>query len=191
VKIVILDRDGVINEDSDNYIKTEREWQPIAGSIEAIARLSRAGFSVYVATNQSGLGRGLFAQSDLDAMHTKLNNLVAEQGGSLKGIYYCPHQPEDACRCRKPDIGLLEQIAQDSGQSLKNAPLVGDSLRDLESALGMGCQPILVKTGKGSGTLGRLEASSSPLLGRLLVYDNLADAADAIIAADQCNTGQK
>lgn len=125
--LVILDRDGVINEDSDEYVKSLAEWIPIPGSIEAIARLSKAGVTVVVATNQSGIGRGLFDLDDLEAMHARLNELVLEQGGELSGIFYCPHAPEDDCHCRKPAPGLLDAISTEFNRDLTGVPLIGDS----------------------------------------------------------------
>ncbi|HEY8386027.1 MAG TPA: D-glycero-beta-D-manno-heptose 1,7-bisphosphate 7-phosphatase [Porticoccaceae bacterium] len=180
--LVILDRDGVINEDSDAFVKSLAEWIPLPGSIEAIARLSRAGFTVAVATNQSGLGRGLFGQDDLDAMHQHLESLVVEAGGKLAGIYYCPHRPEEGCECRKPLPGLLDRLARDLGQPLQGAYMVGDSLRDLEAGLARGCRPVLVRTGKGTATEARLQASDSSLLASLAVYDDLSAWVDHLLA---------
>ncbi len=191
MKLLILDRDGVINEDSDHYIKTVDEWQPIPGSIEAIAKLSKAGFGIYIATNQSGLGRGLFSQQDLDAMHAKLSELLAREGGLLAGIFYCPHRPEDNCICRKPSPGLLQQIAADANSSLLNVPVVGDSLRDLQAAVAMACQPILVKTGKGAKTLATLRAANSPLLQQLPIFDSLAQVADSLLKQSPLTAGEQ
>lgn len=190
MKLLILDRDGVINEDSDDYIKSADEWRPIPGSIEAIAALSQAGFTIYVATNQSGLGRGLFGQSKLDAMHTKLRELVTRQGGSLGGIFFCPHRPEENCSCRKPKPGLLQQISADAKCSLQQVPLIGDSLRDLESGLAMGCSPILVKTGKGNETLAKLKAENSPLLLQLPIFDSLAQVAGSLLKHQALTAGE-
>jgi len=150
--LVILDRDGVINFDSPNYIKSPEEWRPLPGSIEAIALLSKAGYKVYIATNQAGLARGLFDLDRLNLMHEKLLGLVNEQGGKVAGIFYCPHHPDEHCHCRKPKIGLLEQISAHARQSLNGVPFVGDSLKDVQAALTMGCKPILVETGNGRST---------------------------------------
>lgn len=154
--ILILDRDGVINHDSPDFIKSEDEWLPIAGSLEAIARASQAGWRVVVATNQSGLGRGLFDEFALARMHEKFLGLVEERGGRVEGIFYCPHAPEAGCDCRKPKTGLLSAIEESLGESLRGMPFVGDSLRDLQSAVAYSCRPILVTTGKGADTLARL-----------------------------------
>ncbi|WP_461481127.1 D-glycero-beta-D-manno-heptose 1,7-bisphosphate 7-phosphatase [Porticoccus sp.] len=181
-RLVILDRDGVINQDSDDYVKSLAEWIPIPGSIEAIARLSRAGFTVVVATNQSGIGRGLFDLDDLEAMHARLNELVLEQGGELSGIFYCPHRPEDACHCRKPAAGLLDAIADEFQLSLQGVPLIGDSLRDLQSGLSHRCTPILVRTGKGASTETRLPSQPEPALQQTAVFDDLAQAVDHLLA---------
>lgn len=169
MKLIILDRDGVINEDSDEYIKSPDEWIPIAGSLEAIARLNRAGYRVVVASNQSGLARGLFDYDDLSQMHEKLHRSLANVGGRVEAIFFCPHGPEDQCRCRKPKPGLFEEIAQRLHLDLAGVPAVGDSLRDLEAAQAVGAAPVLVRTGKGRGT----EQKGKGLEG-IPIYDDLA-----------------
>lgn len=179
---IILDRDGVINEDSDAYIKSLAEWRPLPGSIDALARLSRAGHHLAVATNQSGLGRGLFGQDALDAMHAELNALVQAAGGRLEGIFYCPHTPEDGCDCRKPLPGLLDAIGSELGWPLQNSLMVGDSLRDLEAGLARGCRPVLVRTGKGERTLAQLAKTPRRELAQLPVYTDLAAFADAVLS---------
>ena len=175
MKLLILDRDGVINYDSDAYIKNLDEWIPLPGAVEAIARLSRAGWTVAVATNQSGLARGYYDQTALDAMHARLRQLVAEQGGELGLIVHCPHGPDDGCDCRKPKPGMLRQIAAHYGVSLAGVWFVGDSSGDLNAALAVGCQPVLVKTGKGLLTL------AQPLPAGTLVFDDLAAVASQLI----------
>ena len=177
--LAILDRDGVINEDSDAYIKSLAEWHPIPGSIDAIARLSRAGFTVAVATNQSGLARGLFDLDDLEAMHARLNELVEAEGGRLAGIFYCPHHPDDGCDCRKPKPGLLDAIARELGEPLAGAWSIGDSLRDLEAARARDCEPVLVLTGKGERT--RAQVAAEPAWQGLRIFADLAAAATALI----------
>lgn len=152
-KIVFLDRDGVINLDSEDFIKSPDEWQPIPNSLEAIALLNRAGFKVVVVTNQSGIGRGLFTLDALEAMHAKMRQLTAEKGGAIEAIYYCPHSPEAGCACRKPKSGLLKQFQQDTGISAQGWYLVGDAWRDIQTARAVGARPLLVKTGKGLKTL--------------------------------------
>lgn len=152
MKLIILDRDGVINHDSDEYIKSVDEWQPLPGSMEAIARLNRGGFRVVIATNQSGIARGLFDLETLSAMHKKMHNLASQAGAHIDGIFFCPHGPEDKCQCRKPKDGLFKEIQQRTGISLAGCPTVGDSLRDLQAGASMGCMPLLVRTGKGSKT---------------------------------------
>lgn len=181
--LVILDRDGVINEDSEHYIKSPSEWLPLPGSIEAIARLTAAGFTLVVATNQSGLGRGLFSEADLEAMHRKMHHLVAAAGGAIDGVFYCPHTPEDGCQCRKPAPGLLDAIARHYGIELTSVPMVGDSLRDLEAAANRQCTPLLVRTGKGASTEAALEASPDPALAKTRVFDDLSRCADYLINA--------
>ncbi len=174
-QLLILDRDGVINEDSVEYVKSLDEWVPIRGSIEAIARLSRAGYTIAVATNQSGLARGLFDEETLLAMHHRLFELVAEHGGTLDAIFYCPHGPEEGCDCRKPGIGLLRQIEESVALPLKDAAFVGDSLADLEAALAAGCRPTLVRTGKGEQTLATLRESRPDLLQSTDIYSSLEE----------------
>lgn len=156
-RLVILDRDGVINHDSDEFIKTPAEWLPIDGSIEAIARLSSAGFTVAVATNQSGIGRKLLDKPALNAMHDRLRALVKDAGGDLDRIVYCPHHPDAGCECRKPAPGLYKQLSRQYGVPLDGVPIVGDSERDLEAARAVNARPILVLTGKGSKTAADLQ----------------------------------
>jgi len=188
MKLIILDRDGVINHDSPEYIKSVDEWIPIDGSIDAIARLHKNGFTVVVATNQSGLARGKYDLDDLEAMHEKLTQLVEEQGAELGAIFYCPHHPDDKCKCRKPMPGMVDAIEAEFNISAEGFYFVGDSLRDLQAAKTKGCKPVLVKTGNGEKTLLQLSdenlQTDLPLmtLEQVLVFDNLADAADFIIA---------
>ena len=181
MKLVILDRDGVINKESDAFVKNADEWLPIKGSIKAIARLYKAGFTVVVTTNQSGLGRGLFEVSDLDAMHKKMTTLVEQAGGKLAGIFYCPHHPDDNCDCRKPKAGLIDQVEQALSVSAKGAFAIGDSQRDLEAGITKGCTPILVKTGKGQKTLQQIVVEQNTAFHNLAIYNSLADAAEEII----------
>ncbi len=179
--LVILDRDGVINEDSDAYIKSVDEWIPIPGSIDAIGMLYKAGFTIVVATNQSGIGRQLFSLDELESMHDKLNALVKNAGGEIAGIYYCPHHPDDGCTCRKPRAGLIDTMERELGISARGAFFIGDSIRDLEAGLGKGCTPILVRTGKGEKTLAKINAGNNTAFSGLTVYANLAEAADALV----------
>lgn len=155
VKLVILDRDGTINVDSDEFIKSPEEWHPIEGALEAIGRLNHAGYRVVVATNQSGLGRGLMDVASLNAIHAQMNKQLSKVGGRIDAIFYCPHAPDEACQCRKPAPGLLEQIAERYGVALDGVPFVGDSLRDMQAAQAGGCHPHLVLTGKAMGLLGQ------------------------------------
>ena len=176
MKLVILDRDGVINFDSDQYIKSPDEWKPIPGSPEAIARLNRAGYRVVVATNQSGVGRGLFEMDTLNAIHEKMLRTVAQVGGRIDAIFFCPHTSEDKCNCRKPKPGMLEEIAARYNTVLSEVPVVGDSLRDLQAAVAVGAQPILVLTGKGQKT------KVDPQLPAITpIYPDLAAAVDALL----------
>jgi D-glycero-D-manno-heptose 1,7-bisphosphate phosphatase len=153
MKLIILDRDGVINFDSDQFIKSPDEWRPIPGSLEAIARLTREGWRVVVATNQSGLARGLFEMATLNAIHAKMHKAVAQAGGRIEAVFYCPHAADMNCDCRKPKSGLFDEIASRYGRDLHGVPAVGDSLRDLQAAASVGARPLLVRTGKGEKTL--------------------------------------
>lgn len=177
MKLIVLDRDGVINHDSDAYIKTVDEWQPLPGAITAMARLYQAGWTVAVATNQSGLARGYYDEAELHAMHDKMRALLAEQQAEIGLIAFCPHGPDDGCDCRKPNNGLLLQIAEHYGVDLDGVWFVGDSLRDLQAAVTVGAQPVLVKTGKGQDTA-RKELPPSTL-----VFADLAAVADALLQA--------
>ena len=177
-RAIILDRDGVVNHDSDDYIKSPDEWVPIPGSLEAIGALSRAGYRVFIVSNQSGLGRGLFDQAALEAMHAKMARLSAVHGGRIEAVYYCPHAPEQDCDCRKPLPGLFRRLATDTGLDLTGVPAVGDSLRDLRAAAAAGARPILVRTGKGREAEARLDDGTVP------VYDDLAAAVRELLAAD-------
>ncbi len=175
MKLIILDRDGVINQDSPDYIKSAQEWQPIPGSVEAIARLSRSGYTIAVATNQSGLSRGLFGLDELESMHDKMRSLVAEAGGHIDAVYYCPHLPEEGCNCRKPEPGLYRAIAQEFAADLAGVPIIGDSIRDLQACISVGGEPILVRTGKGRESEDQLRLKSDLSLGHTHIFDNLAD----------------
>jgi D-glycero-D-manno-heptose 1,7-bisphosphate phosphatase len=178
MKLIILDRDGVINEDSDHFIRSPDEWKPIPGSLGAIARLTQAGYKVTIATNQSGVARGLFDMSTLNAIHSKMHKAVVEAGGRIDAIFFCPHAAEANCACRKPKPGMLLEIAQRYGVNLNNVVMVGDALRDLQAAAAVGAQPVLVKTGKGKQT------AKDPLLpANTLVMDDLAAYVTHCLAA--------
>lgn len=152
MKLIILDRDGVINYDSDQYIKNPDEWKPIPGSLEAIALLCQADYRVVVATNQSGIGRGLFDMSTLNAIHDKMHKACASTGGRIDAVFFCPHNAESNCGCRKPKSGMIKEISERYNMELQGVPSVGDSLRDLEASARLGAQPFLVLTGKGEKT---------------------------------------
>ena len=177
-KLIILDRDGVLNYDSDQYIKTLDEWIALPGSMEAVGRLKKAGYTLAVATNQSGLARGYFTLDTLFAMHQKMEALAAAHGGNFAHIAYCPHGPEDHCHCRKPLTGLIDQIEDALQQSAAGAYLVGDSIRDLQAGVKKQCRPVLVRTGKGKNSEPTLAEHE---LGDALVFDDLSAFAEAII----------
>lgn len=176
-KVVVLDRDGVINEDSDEFIKSPAEWRPLPGSLDAIARLHAAGFTVTVATNQSGVGRGLFSLEMLADIHQEMLARVALAGGHIARIVFCPHAPEDHCECRKPAPGMLYEIAELTGCGLGNMIVIGDAARDIQAARSAGSRAILVRTGKGRATEAALLAANEPVE----VYADLAAAAEALI----------
>lgn len=176
MKLIILDRDGVINFDSDHFIKSPAEWKPIPGSLEAIARLTQAGYRVVVASNQSGIDRGLFDMDTLNAIHDKMHRAVRAAGGRIDAIFYCPHSADSNCNCRKPKPGMFERIAACFNVDLANAYAIGDSLRDLQAAATSGAKPVLVLSGKGKGT--QKEGGIPP---GTLVFDDLAAVVEHIL----------
>lgn len=184
MKLIILDRDGVINEDSDDYIKSPEEWVPIPGSLEAIARLNQAGYRIVVATNQSGLGRGLFDIETLNRIHAKMHRRLAAVGGTIDAIFYCPHTPDDRCACRKPEPGLLREIGARLKTVLDDVPCVGDSLRDLQAARSVGGRPMLVRSGKGERTIAQGEG-----LQGVPVFANLAAVAEELLHDENPKVG--
>ena len=182
VSLVILDRDGVINHDSDDYIKSPDEWQPLPGSLEAIARLCRADYTVVVATNQAGVGRGLFSLEMLTRIHRKMASSIRDKGGRLDSIFFCPHSPADQCGCRKPKPGMLLEISDRLSIGLSGVPVVGDSLRDREAAAAAGAMPVMVKTGRGRLTQEKLsQGELSHTLRQTPVYADLAAFTDAVL----------
>jgi len=175
MKLVVLDRDGVINHDSDKFIKDPSEWRPIPGSLDAIARLTQSGWRVVVATNQSGVGRGLLDMASLNSIHSKMHRAVNQAGGRIEAVFYCPDTDESQSPCRKPNPGMFQAIAERFNVALDRAPCVGDSLRDLQAAAAVGGQPILVLTGKGKKTraAGNLPEATT-------IYPDLAAVAQAL-----------
>ncbi|MBC7436111.1 MAG: D-glycero-beta-D-manno-heptose 1,7-bisphosphate 7-phosphatase [Bdellovibrionales bacterium] len=182
MKLVILDRDGTINEDSDEFVKSPEEWTPLPGALDAIARLNHAGWHVVIASNQSGLGRGLFDVASLNAIHAKMHKALAAAGGRVDAVFYCPHVPEDGCRCRKPLPGLFEQIGERYGIDLKGVPAVGDSTRDLQAAGAVGCDTHLVLTGKGVQYRGQGVPPDCPPATH--VHEDLAAFASMLLSRD-------
>ncbi|MCP1673366.1 D-glycero-D-manno-heptose 1,7-bisphosphate phosphatase [Natronocella acetinitrilica] len=174
---IILDRDGVINEDSSEFIKSVDEWRAIPGSLEAIAALSQAGWTIAICTNQSGIARGLLTPENLEQIHDAIRQGVQKLGGNVHGIYSCPHGPLDGCACRKPKPGLYIQAAEELGFTLRNTPVVGDAARDLEAAIKVDARPILVRTGKGVET-----AATISNLGSIEIHDDLQAVASALLA---------
>jgi len=179
MKLIILDRDGVINVYSDQFIKSPDEWKPIPGSLEAIARLTREGWRVVVATNQSGLARGLFEMATLNAIHAKMHKAVMQAGGRIEAVFFCPHSADMECDCRKPKTGLFVEIAARYGKDLRGVPVVGDSLRDLLVADSVDAWPLLVKTGKGKKTL-----AAGGLPKNTTVFTDLTEAVDQLLALE-------
>lgn len=178
MKLIILDRDGVINHDSDAYIKSEEEWVPIEGSLEAIARLNHGGYTVVIASNQSGLARGYFDIEVLSAMHKKMDDMLAKLGGQIDAVFYCPHGPDDACDCRKPKPGMLLEIGQRFNVPLKEVIFIGDSIADIKAASNANSKAMLVRTGKGvkAEKILQTECKAS-----IPVFDDLAAAVTAIL----------
>ncbi len=177
-RLVVLDRDGVINFDSESFIRTPDDWRAIPGSLEGIALLSRHGFTVAVASNQSGLARGYFDRSALDAIHSKMRAAVKAVGGAIGEIVFCPHGPDENCACRKPAPGLLQQLGEHYGLAMVGVPFVGDAERDLEAARAIGARPILVRTGKGAATEKRALLNGPDVE----VYDSLLQAAQMLVS---------
>ena len=188
-KLVILDRDGTINQDSDDYVKSAAEWIPLPGALEAIARLNHAGWRVVVASNQSGLGRGLFDVAALNDMHAKMHKLLAAAGGRIDAVFYCPHSPEETCNCRKPLPGLFEQIGERYGMDLKGVHTVGDSLRDLQAGAAAGCATHLVFTGKGEKLMGQALPVDFPQA--TVTHTDLVAFAEWLLALPDANTKTK
>lgn len=182
MKLIILDRDGVINEDSDAYVKSPEEWIPIPGSLEAIARLVHAGYVVILATNQSGIDRGLFDIETLNLIHEKMHGRVHQAGGAIEAIFFCP-DADDRSPCRKPNPGMLEEIGRRLKISLHGVPVVGDDLRDIQAARAVGATPILVRTGKGERTL-----TKGKEIADILIFDDLAQVADYLITPPATQT---
>ncbi len=176
MKLIILDRDGVINYDSKDYIKSAAEWQALPGSLEAIARLNRHGYRVAVVSNQSGLAQGKFTRAALQAIHEKMQQELAQHGGRIEAIFFCPHAPDEGCDCRKPRPGLLQQLARQLGVSLAGVPVVGDKPSDIKAARAVGAAPILVKTGHGQSCV---QAGAVPAA--LPVYDDLAAVVEELV----------
>ena len=175
-QFVLLDRDGVINEDSDHFIKTPDEWVPIPGSLDAIALLNKHHYKVAVITNQSGLARGYYDLAMLEKIHAKMHKLTQQHGGKIHAVYFCPHGPDSQCECRKPAPGLLRQFSRDNNIALKNIPFIGDTIRDIQAGRAAGAYPILVKSGKGQKTLAENPDINIP------IFENLYEAAQFIIS---------
>ncbi len=185
LKLVILDRDGTINAESDDYVKTVDEWEPLPGALEGIARLNHAGWHVVIATNQSGLGRGLFDMATLNGMHGKMHHALAQVGGRVDAVFFCPHPPDEGCACRKPLPGLFEQIGERYGVELRGLPAIGDSLRDLQAAAAVGCETHLVRTGKCAGLDDAALAALVAQVPGTLVHADLGAAAEFIVQRER------
>lgn len=185
-RLIILDRDGVINHESDAFVKSPSEWLPIDGSIEAIAELSNAGFTVAVATNQSGIGRKLIDKPTLEAIHKKMRQAVTDAGGDLGRIVFCPHHPNENCDCRKPNPGMFNMLARQYGVPINGIPMVGDSERDIAAAKAVSGRPILVLTGNGQRTAAVLAETGE----EVETYPDLQAAAKQLITSSKDSSGQ-
>ena len=173
-RLIILDRDGVINQQLEGYISRPEDWQPIDGSIEAIVDLYRRGYRFAIATNQAGIGRGVMTVDDLLAVHKKMLLILAVYRVQIEAVFFCPHTPEDGCKCRKPETGLLESIAKRLDVRLSDTLFIGDSMRDVQAALAVGAKPMMVRTGRGA-----VESEQAPE--GVPIYDDLSAVADAIL----------
>jgi len=189
MKLVILDRDGTINEDRDDYVKSPEEWLALPGALEAVARLNHAGWHTVIATNQSGLGRGLFDMAALNAIHARMNRELAEVGGRIDAVFFCPHGPGDGCLCRKPLPGLFTMIGERYGVELGQTHVVGDSLRDLQAGASAGCAPHLVRTGKGAGLDEAQLAEIVRAVPNTVVHADLAAFAQALLQDERRERG--
>jgi D-glycero-D-manno-heptose 1,7-bisphosphate phosphatase len=178
MKLIILDRDGVINQDSDDYIKSPDEWIPIPGSLDAIARLNHAGYSVAIASNQSGIARGYFSLETLAAMNVKMSEMLSQLGGRIDAMFFCPHGPKDGCDCRKPRPGMLTDIGNRFQAELADVIFVGDNINDVKAAKAAGAMPVLVRTGKGEQTVGILAENR---MNGIAVYDDLAGFVNSML----------
>jgi D-glycero-D-manno-heptose 1,7-bisphosphate phosphatase len=176
MKLIVLDRDGVINFDSAHYIKNHNEWIALPGSLEAIALLNQSGYRVAIATNQSGISRGIYDVATLNAIHDKMFSALSKLGGRIDAIFYCPHANEDGCSCRKPKPGMMQEIGHRFGVDMRGVPVIGDALRDLQAGVAMGMQPILVRTGKGEQTI-----AEGGLPEGTLIFDDLASAVQHLL----------
>lgn len=186
MKLIILDRDGTINEDRDDFVKSPEEWVPLPGALEAIAQLNHAGWHTVLATNQSGLGRGLFDMATLNAMHARMNQELARHGGRIDAVFFCPHAPTEVCDCRKPLPGLMKLISERYGVDLRQVPMVGDALRDMQAGAAAGCPTHLVRTGKGAAIdPAELEAA----VPGTLIHADLSAFADHLVHAERIRRG--
>ncbi len=190
MKLVILDRDGTINHERDDYIKSPEEWVPLPGAIEAIARLNHAGWHVVVATNQSGIGRGLFDMAAMNAMHAKMHQMLARHGGRVDAVFFCPHTPEDQCTCRKPQPGLFKMIGERFNVSLDDVPMVGDLPRDVLAAQSVGCEPHLVRTGQAAAMTDVELVDLRRQVPGLTIHPDLSAFADFLILRDRAAHGE-
>ncbi len=181
MKLLILDRDGVINHESPDFIKSPEEWRPIKGSLEAIARLSQAEYDIMVITNQSGIGRGLFSADMLGQIHVRMLDYVRQHGGKINSILFCPHHPDDGCACRKPLSGMYDELGRRLNTHFQDVYSIGDSTRDLIAAKNAGAKPVLVKTGNGKKSLKHIKDNPDLNLDGTLVFESLADFADVLL----------
>jgi len=184
MRLAILDRDGVINQDSEEFIKTPEQWVPIPGSLEAIARLCRAEYRVVIITNQSGVGRGLYTLDMMNKINMRMFELISQKGGEIDALLFCPHAPDAGCECRKPKPGLFHELARRLKVNLTGIPAVGDSMRDLEAAIAAGARPVLVRTGNGPQTLEAIRRGDDERLKQVPVYDDLAAFVDHHMLGD-------
>lgn len=185
VKLVILGRDGILNEFREGHVTEPEEWRPVEGALEAVARINHAGWHVVVATNQSGIGRGMIDMAAVNAVHARMHQLLQAQGGRIDAVFYCPHTPEDDCDCRKPKPGLLQDIGRRYATPLEGVPMVGDTLRDLQAAVAAGCEPHLVLSGRANSLQGAQLEQLLAQVPQARVHGSLGAFADFLLARDE------
>ena len=185
MKLIILGRDGILNEYRDDHVKAPAEWVPIPGALEAVSRLNHAGWHAVVATNQAGIGRGMIDMASVNLIHAHMNKLMQAQGARLDAVFFCPHTPEEQCDCRKPLPGMMLEIGERYGVDLDHVPVAADTLRDLQAAHAAGCEPHLVRTGRAAQLDDAVVEQWCKQVPGVRVHADLSAMAEQLIARDQ------